>query len=254
MRRCLSFLILILLMVALVRAQAQEDLSTEWRANHLVKIEPSNLRHADLKRYIQQLRESGVRTSEAGRSVGEKDIYQLEFGNGPFKIFLWSQMHGDEPTATAALLDVFDFLNRNRSKGWLKSIEQRMTIRAVPMLNPDGADLYLRRNLQSIDINRDARTLITPEGRLLKRLRDEWKPNLGFNLHNQNPRTAVGNTGKQATIALLAVPFDATGKDNAGRILAKRASTVIYEVLSPRIPGQISRYDDSFNPRAFGDL
>jgi hypothetical protein len=129
-----------------------------------------------------------------------------------------------------------------------------MTIRAIPMLNPDGADLYLRRNLQSIDINRDARALITPEGRLLKRLRDEWKPNLAFNLHNQNARTAVGNTGKQATIALLAVPFDATGKDNAGRILAKRVSTVIYEVLSPRIPGQISRYDDTFNPRAFGDL
>ena len=122
------------------------------------------------------------------------------------------------------------------------------------MLNPDGADLYQRRNLQSIDINRDARSLTTPEGRLLKRLRDEWRPQLGFNLHNQNARTAVGNTGKQATIALLAVPFDATGKDNPGRILAKRVCTVIYNALTPKILGQIARYDDSFNPRAFGDL
>ncbi len=186
--------------------------------------------------------------------MGGKEIVQLEFGTGPFKVFLWSQMHGDEPTATAALLDVFDFLNRNRSKRWVESIERKMTIRAVPMLNPDGADLYQRRNLQSIDINRDARTLTTPEARLLKRLRDEWQPQLGFNLHNQNARTAVGNTGRQATIALLAVPFDATGKDNPGRILAKRVCTVIYDALSPKIPGQISRYDDSFNPRAFGDL
>jgi Zinc carboxypeptidase len=241
-------------MIAFAWAQTPADLSTEWRRNHLVKIEPSNLRHADVKRYLQQLRESGVRTTEVGRSVGGKDINQLEFGRGPFKVFLWSQMHGDEPTATAALLDVFNFLHQNRSKRWVESVEQKMTIRAVPMLNPDGSDLYLRRNFQSIDINRDARALVTPEGRLLKQLRDEWKPDLGFNLHNQNARTAVGNTGKQATIALLAVPFDATGKDNTGRILAKRVSTVIYNVLSPLIPGQISRYDDSFNPRAFGDL
>ena len=208
----------------------------------------------DLKRYIQELSKSGIRSSEVGRSVGGKEIVQLEFGTGPFKVFLWSQMHGDEPTATAALLDIFDFLNRNRSKRWVESIERKMTIRAVPMLNPDGADLYQRRNLQSIDINRDARSLTTPEARLLKRLRDEWQPQLGFNLHNQNARTAVGSTGRQATIALLAVPFDATGKDNSGRILAKRVCAVIYDALSPKIPGQISRYDDSFNPRAFGDL
>ena len=38
----------------------------------------------------------------------------------------------------------------------------------VPMLNPDGAERYARRNAQAIDINRDALQLATPEGRLLK--------------------------------------------------------------------------------------
>ena len=32
-----------------------------------------------------------------------------------------------------------------------------LTIHVVPMLNPDGAERYQRRNVQDIDINRDAR-------------------------------------------------------------------------------------------------
>jgi hypothetical protein len=122
------------------------------------------------------------------------------------------------------------------------------------MLNPDGAELFQRRNLQFIDINRDARNLTTPEGRLLKKLRDEWKPEVGFNLHNQNTRTAVGETGRQAAISLLAVAHDVYRSDNPGRIRAKKICATIYEALSPFIYGHLGRYDDGFNPRAFGDL
>jgi hypothetical protein len=178
----------------------------------------------------------------------------MEFGNGPLKVFMWSQMHGDEPTATSALIDLFHYLQQNRKAGWVAALEKKVTLRAVPMLNPDAAELFQRRNLQFIDINRDARALATPEGRLLKRLRDEWQPAIGFNLHNQGARTAVGDTGLQATISLLAVPFDASGSDNAGRVRNKKICAVIIESLSPFIKGHIARYDDTFNPRAFGDL
>ena len=249
----LSVLLLALICLT-VAGQSPQEFSREWREGHLVQEFPSNLRHADVKQYVSKLRDSGVKASEVGRSLGGKEIYQLEFGSGPHRVFLWSQMHGDEPTATAVVLDIFSFLQRNRSKPLVESIARRMTIKAVPMLNPDGADLYQRRNLQFVDINRDARNLVTPEGRLLKKLRDEWKPQLAFNLHNQNPRTAVGSTRVQATIALLAVAFDESGRDNPGRILAKKTCAVIYNAISPMIPGRISRYDDSFNPRAFGDL
>ena len=64
------------------------------------------------------------------------------------------------------------------------------------MLNPDGAERFQRRNAQSIDINRDALRLQTPEGRALKALRDRLNPTVGFNLHNQSWRTSVGTPPK----------------------------------------------------------
>ncbi|MFN2455022.1 MAG: M14 family zinc carboxypeptidase [Pyrinomonadaceae bacterium] len=235
-------------------AQTPQTLFRAWQQEHITRIEPSRVRHADLKRYLDQLRAEGVVVREVGRSGAGREIFQMEFGHGPLKVFMWSQMHGDEPTATSALIDLFHSLQRNRSAAWISNIEKQITLRAVPMLNPDGAELYQRRNLQFIDINRDALLLATPEGRLLKKLRDEWQPDIGFNLHNQQARTAVGNTGLQSTIALSAVPSDASGSNNPGRVRSKKICAVIIESLAPFINGHIGRYDDAFNPRAFGDL
>ena len=234
-------------------AQTPRELFAEWGRQRVTNLDPALVKHADLKKYLSELRAKGVPVTEVGRSLAGREIYQMEFGRGPLKVFMWSQMHGDEPTATSALIDLFAYLRRNRGLAWVKSVEEKITLRAVPMLNPDGAELYRRRNLQAIDINRDARALSTPEGRLLKRLRDEWSPDIGFNLHNQNPRTAVGDTGKQATVSLLAVVSDATGANTPGRVRNKKLCAVMVEALAPFIYGHVGRYDDSFNPRAFGD-
>ncbi|HKR00248.1 MAG TPA: M14 family zinc carboxypeptidase, partial [Pyrinomonadaceae bacterium] len=235
-------------------AQTPRELFRDWQHERLTRQDPALVKHADLQKYLAELRSRGVSIKEVGHSLAGRPIHQMEFGRGPLKVFMWSQMHGDEPTATSALLDLFAYLRKNRGKSWVKAIEEKITLRAVPMLNPDGAELYQRRNLQFIDINRDARNLVTPEGRLLKQLRDDWRPDIGFNLHNQNTRTSVGDTGRQATISLLAVPSDASGSDTPGRIRNKKLCAVMVEALSPFIYGHIGRYDDSFNPRAFGDL
>ena len=83
-----------------------------------------------------------------------------------------------------------------------------LTLHVVPMLNPDGAERFQRRNAQSIDINRDALRLQTPEGQVLKALRDRLNPRVGFNLHNQSWRTSVGTPPKPASISLLSVAYD----------------------------------------------
>jgi hypothetical protein len=237
-----------------IQAQTAEEFAEAWDKHHVTNILPSNVRHKDLKNYLDGLKKLGIKVEEVGRSFADREIYQVEWGKGKTRVFMWSQMHGDEPTATSGLIDMFTFLQTNRDKiGWVKKLEETLTIRAVPMLNPDGADLFQRRNLQGIDINRDARNLQTPEGQLLKKLRDEWQPEIGFNLHNQNPLTTVGKTPKQAAISLLAVSGNPKGETYPGHERNKRISSLMIQALNKFIPGYIGRYDDEYNPRAFGD-
>ena len=234
-------------------AQSPSELVEMWEREHVTTIFPSNVRHKDLKKYLDGLKKIGVKVDEVGRSYANREIYQVEFGRGPLKVFLWSQMHGDEPTATSALIDMFTVLQKNRDKDWVKRIEGAMTIRAVPMLNPDGAKFYQRRNLQGIDINRDALNLQTPEARLLKKLRDDWSPHIGFNLHNQNALTTAGRTNKQAAISFLVVYGDPAKTTSDGHERNKRLASAMVAAISPYIPGYIGRYGDEWTPTAFGD-
>jgi Zinc carboxypeptidase len=248
-------LALLTVSVLLMNAHSQtpEKLAEFWEKEHISTLFPSDVRHADLKKYLEQLKKLGVKVEEVGRSNAEREIYQLELGRGPLRIFMWSQMHGDEPTATSAVIDMFAFLRKNRDKDWVRKISETMTIRAVPMVNPDGAELYQRRNLQGIDINRDALDLKTPEARLLKKLRDDWNPAIGFNLHNQGSLTTVGTTHKQAAISLLVVYGDEAKTSSFGHERNLRLTSAMTLALQKFIPGHIARYSDEWTPTAFGD-
>jgi hypothetical protein len=253
MKPALVILISILfLMNITITAQSPKEFAAVWDKRHISNIPPSNVRHKDLQNYLEKLKALGLKVEEVGRSYANREIYQVEWGTGKLKVFMWSQMHGDEPTATSALVDMLAFLQTSKL-GWVKKLRESITLRAVPMLNPDGAELFQRRNLQSIDINRDAVELNTPEGRLLKKLRDDWKPDIGFNLHNQNALTPVGNTPKQATISFLAVSGNLEGKSSEGHERNKRLCAMMITALNQFIKGNIGRYDDEYNPRAFGD-
>ena len=253
MRSAFLFSLILLNLTSIMTAQTPAALAEIWDHEHVTTLLPSDVRHADLKIYLEGLKRAGVRTSEVGRSVAGREIYQMEFGRGPLKVFLWSQMHGDEPTATSALVDLFSILQKNKGKDWVDRIEEKLTIRAVPMLNPDGAEAFIRRNMQGLDINRDALNLKSPEAQLLKKLRDEWSPHIGFNLHNQNSLTAAGQTAKQAAISFLVVYGDAQKTPNEGHERNKRLTSAMIKALEPFIPGHIAKYDDGWTPTAFGD-
>ena len=95
-----------------------------------------------------------------------------------------------------ALADVIRFLDEEPRHPLSERIAEGVTVHMIPMLNPDGAERFQRRNAQGIDVNRDARRLQTPEGRLLKAVRDEIEPDFGFNLqaftgHEDNGRLRV---------------------------------------------------------------
>ncbi|HPH18215.1 MAG TPA: M14 family zinc carboxypeptidase [Haliscomenobacter sp.] len=190
----------------------------------------------------------------AGKSFQNRNIYHVSIGTGPVKVLMWSQMHGDEPTATMALMDLFQFLQKKDEFDSLRQVLlSKLTLHFIPMLNPDGANRFTRRNMQGIDINRDAMRLQTPEGRILKRIRDETKADWGFNLHDQNIYLGAGVSPYPASISVLAPAYNYTKDINETRGDAMRLIGVMNQLLQKHIPKQVGRYDDAFEPRAFGD-
>lgn len=212
-------------------------------------------KHSDIIRLIDSLKTKNVFTvKNAGKSFEGRDIFLLSIGTGKKKIFLWSQMHGDEPTATAALFDIFNFFSDNFHYNEVKNLILRnTTIYFMPMVNPDGADYFTRRNSMMIDINRDANRIQTPEAKILMETFDSLKADFGFNLHDQTPRYSVGNSFRQATISFLAPPIDYDKRIDNVRLNSMKLISGLYELLDKFIPGHISKYSDEYEPRAFGD-
>jgi hypothetical protein len=191
--------------------------------------------------------------SVLGTSAEGREIALYSIGDGSAKVMLWSQMHGDEPTATMALMDIFSFFAKNPEHIVTKTIREKLTLLVIPMLNPDGAERFTRRTAQMIDMNCDALALATPEAKILKNTRDTYQPEYGFNLHDQEPRYTVGTTQKITAVALLAPAADESRGDNPVRLRAKRVASTLAQVLNLFIPENLAKWDDTFYPTAFGD-
>jgi len=121
------------------------------------------------------------------------------------------------------------------------------------MLNPDGAEKHTRENSFNIDINRDAVRKESYESKLLWELAENIKPIFAFNLHDQNSYYTAGRTNNTAAISLLAPPIDYDKNVNDTRLKSMNVIVKIYETLATFYPNNISRYNDDFEPRAFGD-
>lgn len=186
-----------------------------------------------------------------GKSVLDKNIYSLKVGSGSTKVYMWSQMHGNESTTTKAIVDFLHFLNSDSKE--TKSILEHFTLFIIPILNPDGAEAYTRVNANQVDLNRDSVDLSQPESQLLRKCFDEFKPDFAFNMHDQRTLFAAGNKNIPATISFLAPSYNKETEINEVR---KTAMQVICEMnveVSKYIPNQIGRFDDAFNLNCIGD-
>ena len=197
---------------------------------------------------------TGLSRERVGESAERRPLRMVSFGEGEVAVLAWSQMHGDESTASMALADICSFLGRSPDHPLAQSLRRRLSLRFIPMLNPDGAARFQRHNAAGIDINRDARRLATSEGRTLKAVRDRVRPDFGFNLHDQSTRFRVGASDRMAAIALLAPAYNEAREVNRRRRAAMRVCGVVRRAVERMVDGNVTRYDDTFNPRAFGDL
>ncbi|WP_134395810.1 M14 family metallopeptidase [Flavobacterium psychrophilum] len=190
--------------------------------------------------------------STIGYSVNKKPIYAVEIGTGSRKIFMWSQMHGNESTTTKALFDLFSFLKQDSEQA--NKIKKEFTLLCIPILNPDGAEVYTRENANKIDLNRDSVNLSQPESQLLREMFKCFKPDYCFNLHDQRTIFAVNNTRNPATVSFLAPAYNEARAYNDTRGKAINVIVAMNDELQKHIPNQVGRFDDSFNINCIGDM
>jgi murein tripeptide amidase MpaA len=192
---------------------------------------------------------------ELGKTEEGRPIHEVKWGEGPIQVIAWSQMHGDEATATLALADIFRLLSL--SKGFATELKQKLhqkiTLRIIPRLNADGAERWQRETALGIDMNRDATKQNSVEAQILSAWADEIKPSFAFNLHDQNRLYSVGNSPEQTHIAFLATTGDDEGTWTPSRLRAGQICNRMLSQIQPIIPGKIAKWTDEYESRAFGD-
>lgn len=207
-------------------------------------------KHEDIVPLIKQLPPT-FSINTLGNSVKGKSIQAVKWGNGQTKVMLWSQMHGDEATGTMALFDLLNFMQQDNET--VKLLHENCQLLMIPMVNPDGAAVFTRRNAQQIDINRDFIQTASPEAKILKQSRADFEPDFGFNLHDQTTLWSVDETLKPATLSYLAPAYDKVLSVNQTRENAMLVIADMFKELNPLLPQHIGLFDDEYEPRAFGD-
>lgn len=222
----------------------QENFESQLKGRYITTLDIFPL----LESYRNRFKVSQIGLSELGM-----EIPLLRIGHGENVILAWSQMHGNESTTTKALFDIFKFFAQEEFlRQEIFQFLENNSFYIVPMLNPDGAKAYTRENANGIDLNRDAQNLSQSESRCLRFLFDDLQPDLCLNMHDQRSIYGFGN-GMPATLSFLSPAADAERSLTPGRIRAMEGIVAMNKYVSKLIPGQIGRYDDSFNPNCVGD-
>ncbi len=231
-----------------------EKLLNSYENYHEKGLDMRFVAHDEIIGRLQRL--PGIFTvSPIGASFEERAIYGVRAGTGTIRVLLWTQMHGDESTATRSLFDVFNFLTATDSsfQAMRTTLLEKLELYFIPMLNPDGAMRWQRETAQQIDMNRDARRVITPEATLLQSVAREFNPQFAFNLHDQSKYYSAGFSKNPATITLQAPPADWQETVTHARKQAIQLVVWMNRLLQQQIPNCVGRWNDDYEPRAFGE-
>jgi len=196
--------------------------------------------------------EAKFNVTQIGLSEEKRPIMQLKIGNGAKKILFWSQMHGNESTGTKGLFDFFNCIE-GVSDTIFKKILKECTLVFIPMLNPDGSQVYTRVNANNIDLNRDAVERAAKESKILRAVLEAFTPHFCFNLHDQRSIFGVEGTKNPATISFLAPSEEVTRSLTKGRKETMNVIVAMNKMLQNVIPNFVGRYSDEFYPTATGD-
>lgn len=133
-----------------------------------------------------------LKVGSIGKSVLGKDIVLVTLKNpstentSTKKLFIICRQHGDEPATTEAMMKLIRDMDTDNSTQTLDLLS-KVSFYIVPMVNPDGADAFTRRNANGADLNRDWLYLSQPETRAVKEMVDIVKPDIILDEHELSP-------------------------------------------------------------------
>ncbi len=143
-----------------------------------------------------------------GRSVGNRPLVAQIYGDGSDTVLIMASIHGNETAGTPLVHRLGAYLLEQP-----QILEGRRVI-LVPVTNPDGAHINMRKNLRGVDLNRNfpagnyrasgnhgAAALSEPESRALVGLIDKYAPRRIISIHQ--PMTCIDYDGAADGLARL---------------------------------------------------
>ena len=199
---------------------APAQLADTWDRERVSWAVPPLIRHADVEAKLKEVQAATpdfFRLEPIGASVEGRSINHLWFGSGRLHVLLWSQMHGDEPTATAALFDIFEYFRRHRTEPGVRAHPvgahdprradaQPGRRRTVPAPQRAGHRHQPRRAAHA-DARRPGRSRPCATGSTRRS---------GSTCTTRAGGRRSAKTGQPATISLLSVAFDEARTESAG--------------------------------------
>ncbi|MFI0471714.1 M14 family zinc carboxypeptidase [Halomonas sp. HMF6819] len=143
--------------------------------------------------------------TQAGESIEGRPLFAASVGDGPRKLMIVTQQHGDEPVGTEAAMHFLEWLSGDSDAA--AAIREQVSVTVMPRVNPDGfarweqlvagnldpeTTLDPRRNAADIDLNRtwdssqplDATQ--APETAAIRAVLAAFEPDMLLDYHNQN--------------------------------------------------------------------
>jgi hypothetical protein len=130
----------LLLLIPLASCSSLPSVPAPWDPTESQATEPSQPADAAAPGWVQM-----------GTSVRGKAIEAVNLGNGPRRIYVIGGIHGDEPDGPAAASKLPAALLAD----FISEPGERVTVRLVRDMNPDGTSSGMRGNTRGIDLNRN---------------------------------------------------------------------------------------------------
>lgn len=201
----------------------------------------------DVVRTLGQIERSSqglVTVESAGESGEGRDLLYATVGSGEDVFWLQGRIHGNELQGTQAALDIIKWLAGGTQEA--RMIRENLTVVAIPLYNPDGAEANIRQSTtpNRIDLNRDWENFAQPESRAFYALWESVRPKLALDLHHMSSAPRVEGTNDLNQFQIGARSISPTRMTDEQWLTNRQMASISLEALDGYGQTHTARYPD----------